>query len=142
MNSRIICYTLFNITYTGITSRTKPNTEEIKDWTVKRNTQWNFDTILQLISLRSQPDILTYPEKIKSKNLFGTIFQKQDKIYCWKFIFQVQHNSVFDNEEIKLGNLYNDCHNVPMILVGGENNLLMPILDTSPQQRNIFFDYE
>lgn len=141
MNSRIICYTLFNITYTGVTSRSKP-TDDLEQWRIKRNTQWNFDTIQQLISLRSQPEIISYPQKINIDNHFGSNFKSNKKIDCWKFIFQVQHNSVFDNDEMKLGYLYSDCHNVPMILVGEENELLTTVLDTSSEYKNILFYYD
>lgn len=143
MNFRIICYTLFNITYTGITARAKPDTDNIDMWIKSRNTQWNFDTIIQLISLRSQPDILGYPEQILgNKKYFGKQYEKEKNLICWKFTFAVQHGSVFDNEDIKLGNLYADCHNVPMLLIGNENKKLLSILDISEQFRNIYFSYE
>jgi hypothetical protein len=142
MTSRIICYTLFNINYTGVTTRSKPNSDNLEEWKKQRNTQWNFDTILQLISLRSQPEIVSYPQIIKANNFFGLSYKKETNIECWRFIFQVQHNSVFDNDDVQLGHLHNDCHNVPMILIGDEHKLLSPILDTSEKFKNIYFTYE
>jgi hypothetical protein len=65
MSFKISCYTLFDITQTGVINRGKPGTDEdIDAWLVKRNTQCNFDTILQVISLRSQPEDISKP-KIK-----------------------------------------------------------------------------
>jgi hypothetical protein len=49
--------------------------QDITDWTFKRNTQANFDTILQVISLRSQPESLSIPKKMLIK--FDD-FEKQD----------------------------------------------------------------
>lgn len=143
MNFRIICYTLFNITQTGITARAKQDIDNITIWTQKRNTQWNFDTIVQLISLRAQPDILIYPEVILAdKKNFGKIYENEKNLKCWKFIFSVQHGSVYDNGNNELGYLYEDCHNIPMLLIGDESKKLKPILDTSTEFRNIYFHYE
>lgn len=143
MNFRIICYTLFNITQTGITARAKQDIDNITIWTQKRNTQWNFDTIIQLISLRAQPDILIYPEVILAdKKNFGKIYETEKNLKCWKFIFSVQHGSVYDNGNNELGYLYEDCHNIPMLLIGDESKKLKPILDTSTEFRNIYFHYE
>ena len=54
MSYRIRCYTLFDITRTGVLNRKSPamyNPEELKSWEYKRNTQANYDTILQIINL-------------------------------------------------------------------------------------------
>ena len=64
MSFTITCYTLFDITPTGIMNRHRPVVdEEIPIWLQKRNTQCNFDTVIQSISLRSQPDVTRNPEK-------------------------------------------------------------------------------
>lgn len=143
MNIRIICYTLFNITHTGITARAKQDLDNLALWTQKRNTQWNFDTIVQLVSLRAQPDVLTLPEKINAnKKKFGAIFDSEKNLQCYKFHFAVDYESVYDKGDYKLGYLYEDCHNVPMLLLGDEHKKLKPILDTSNELRNIYFEYE
>lgn len=143
MNVRIICYTLFNITQTGINVRAKPDINDLDEWTRKRNTQWNLDTIIQLVSLRAQPELLTFPEKISAnKKKFGTIFETEKNLSCWKFTFSVNYESIYDNGDDELGYLYEDCHNIPMLLIGDENKKLKAVLDTSKELRNIYFEYE
>ena len=143
MNHRIICYTLFDITYTGVLNRAKPSLEEdIKTWTYRRNTQANFDTILQAISLRSQPDVKKMPVKSfisKSDNLFGDAFHAFDKPYAyWTFEFEVHHSSVFDDVD-ELGALYADCDGIPMLICGTENPNLSNTLNVSKLYKNIHF---
>lgn len=146
MSFRITCYTLFDITQTGVLNRSRPgDDQDITEWTKKRNTQANFDTILQVINLRSQPEIITMPKRIDIRfdefDNFGFLFeQKDDETYpCWKFIFDIQHHSVFNDGINELGALYNDCHHVPMILCGTEWGKLPTFLDGSTELRNIYF---
>ena len=62
MSFTITCHTLFDITATGVVNRHRPvEDEEMHAWLYKRNTQCNFDTVLQAISLRSQPEIISAP---------------------------------------------------------------------------------
>lgn len=146
MSFQITCYTLFDITQTGVLNRSRPAGEEITpEWLFKRNTQCNFDTVLQAISLRSQPEVVNYPEKINIRfdefDNFGFLFQQEEnETYpCWKFDFSIQHPSVFDDGINELGALYSDCDGVPMIHCGTEWNKLPTFLDTSPELKNIYF---
>ena len=141
MSYRIKCYTLFDITKTGITSRTK-SSDDVSDWVTKRNTQCNFDTILQIISLRSQPEVVKNPEKItiNDKSIFGFLYNSEKLSYSWVFEFEVQHSSVFDNGIENLGALYLDCDNVPMIIVGTESVCISDFLDATPELKNIHFE--
>lgn len=146
MSFRITCYTLFDITHTGVMNRSRPTSEEDHSvWMQKRNTQCNLDTVLQAISLRSQPEIVDLPVRIDIRfdefENFGFLFQQQEnETYpCWKFDFDIQHPSVFDDGKNELGALYNDCDGVPMILCGTEWNKLPTFLDSSPELRNIYF---
>ena len=146
MSFRITCYTLFDITQTGVMNRSHPGVdEEMTAWLHKRNTQCNFDTILQSISLRSQPEVINSPVKTEIKfdefTQFGFMFtQQDDKAYpCWSFEFDVQHPGVFDNGITELGALYSDCDMVPMIKCGTEWDKLPAFLDTSDELRNIYF---
>lgn len=147
MSFIITCYTLFDITPTGVVNRHRPvEDEEMTGWLYKRNTQCNFDTVLQAISLRSQPEITRMPEKIQIRfdesNEFGFLFEQQeDEVYdCWSFDFSIQHPSVFNNGISELGALYSDCDTVPMIKCGTEWTKLPAFLDTSPELRNIYFE--
>lgn len=143
----ITCYTLFDITHTGIRNRTRPPEDQgIEVWLKKRNTQCNFDTIQQAISLRSQPDIISNPKRIDIKfdefNNFGFLYrQLEDETYpCWTFKFTVQHPSVFADGIHELGALYNDCHGVPMISCNTQWDKLSDSLDGSDELRNIYFE--
>ncbi len=144
MSHRIACYTLFDITKTGVLNRARPADDitDIDEWFKKRNTQSNFDTIIQIISLRAQPDVLTDPKKdtIKDhKNFkFGTKYYLI-KLPYWTFDFEVQHASVFEDSLNELGSLYNDCQDVPMVTCEKHHPSIGLKLDTIDFSRNIYF---
>jgi hypothetical protein len=149
MSYRIRCCTLFDITKTGIINRRPPsngNAEQLATWEKTRNTQCNYDTILQVVSLRSQPENIADPvQEIvvfdDSFDMFGFLFDNEEvaQLY-WSFEFDITHKSVFDDGINKLGHLYSDCDGVPMIKVGTEWDKLPSFLDTSPELRNIYFE--
>lgn len=145
MNHRLACYTLFDITQTGVLNRAKPGVDvtDVKDWIYKRNTQCNFDTILQVISLRGQPDIVSTPNKLEIKldktSKFGYLLHDLGTCDCWTFDFEVQHSSVFEDGLEELGALYRDCQNVPMLKCHTEHPKLSNYLDTEIPTRNIYF---
>ena len=118
MSYTITCYTLFDITQTNVLNRHRPDMDN--EFRYKRNTQSNFDTVQQAISLRSQPEIVRIPEKTVIRfdkfTEFGFLFeQEENETYpCWSFDFNVQHPSVFYNGVNELGALYNDCDREPM----------------------------
>jgi len=143
---RLCCYTLFDITQTGVMNRSKPQGLDVEGWLQKRNTQCNFDTILQVISLRSQPEIIKVPHVMEFRfdefDKFGFLYEQEDgKMYtCWKFEFEVQHTSVFENTLNPLGALYKDCEGVPMISCSTQYEKISALLDTSPELKNIHFE--
>lgn len=146
MSYTLRCYTLFDVTQTGVINRSRPSSEQEHDaWVYKRNTQCNLDTILQAISLRSQPEIKSIPNKSSIRfdqfEEFGFLFQQEEEntYPCWYFDFDIQHPSVFNDGINELGYLYEDCDQVPMILCGTEWSKLPAFLDTTPELRNIFF---
>ena len=137
----ITCYTLFDITHTGVLNRAKPAENQVyNEWLYKRNTQANFDTILQAISLRAQPDIVKLPVKLEldtnTTDYFGQYY-KNTIIQCWSFEFEVQYASAFDDGIDELGYLYADCQGIPMIKCNTECEKLNNLLDTSKDYRNI-----
>jgi hypothetical protein len=146
MSHRIAAYTLFDITQTGVMNRSKPTGDNLDIWIYQRNTQCNFDTLLQVISMRSQPEIVKFPNKILLKeedfDKFGFLYSKEeDKIkHFWRFEFDVQHSSVFENGIIALGSLYNDCDGVPMILCKDQLEKVPAFLDVTDELRNIYFE--
>lgn len=140
----IACYTLFDITSTGVINRSAPPVDSnIAEWTIRRNTQCNFDTVLQVISLRSQPEIIIEPQKLsitpQAKHYFGQNY-KFNKDSYWRFEFYIQHASVFNNGVTELGALFSDSNSVPMILIGTEFKRLQPSLNTTPEYRNIYYE--
>lgn len=133
--------TLFDITQTNIPNRSRPP-DDIDPivWEKQRKTQCNFDTLLQAISLRSQPENITIPvkSKLSNDNPFGKLYSKKE-LHAWTFNFTVNHTSVFNDGEDDLGFLYNDCQGIPMILSGEEVPILNNFLDTSFELKNIHF---
>lgn len=144
MSYTITCYTLFDITQTNVLNRHRPDMNQ--ELRYKRNTQSNFDTVQQAISLRSQPEIVRIPEKTIIRfdefTEFGFLFEQEEEDEthpCWSFDFEVQHPSVFYDGVSELGALYSDCDRVPMIKCGTEWDKLPSFLDSSDELRNIYF---
>lgn len=144
MSYRIRCYTLFNITQTGVANRSKPNQDDIEAWIEKRNTQCNFDTLLQVISLRSQPEIVKAPTMTsitpEIKGNYGFLYEFQESDVCWKFDFEVQHPSVFEDGITTFGYLYNDCQGVPMISCKDQHENMPNFLNITAELKNIYFE--
>jgi hypothetical protein len=147
MGTRIRCYTLFDITKTDITSRRPPldiSTEKLVSWENKRNTQCNLDTIVQVISLRAQPENITSTDKITINltefDKFGFLIDPSEPCDVHSFDFYVNHSGVFIENENELGALYTDCSGVPMIKIHDRHIRLPEFLDTTPELRNIYFE--
>jgi hypothetical protein len=145
--TRIRCYTLFDIKYTGVFNRKAPleyDVEQIAEWNKTRNQQVNLDTILQIISLRGQPENISEVTNIDidfaSFKNFGFLYQNEEPQKCSVFDFSVNHKSVFNNGSDDLGYLYEDCDEVPMLKIGSEWEKLPNFLDTSPELKNIYFE--
>lgn len=144
--TKIRCYTLFDITQTGITNR-RNNVSHTKtsQWEKDRNTQCNLDTIVQVISLRSQPEHITKPEQgiiiFDETNEFGFLFEQEEDAHSyWHFDFTVNYQGVYSDGINDFGHLDNDCSGVPMLKIGTEWNKLPEFLDTSPELKNIYFE--
>jgi len=144
MSFKVRCYTLFDITQTGVVNRSRPeSTDDLEVWLHKRNTQCNFDTVVQAISLRGQPEDITVPTKslikFEDSDNFGFLLENEESIPCWTFDFTIQHASVFNNGITELGSLYSDCNSVPMIKTNTAWDKLPAFLDSSDELRNIYF---
>jgi len=144
MAHRIACHTLFDITKTGVLNRARPADDivDINQWANQRASQCNLDTIIQIISLRSQPDNTTVPVKtsldLSTKHNFGLDY-KSGLTNVWSFDFEVQNASVFNEGDDPLGALYNDCQGVPMVITIYQLKNLELMLDTTNEKRNIYF---
>lgn len=142
---KIKCTTLFDITQTRTNARRHTlDTPDGKDDYVKRkNQQSNFDALIQIISIRSQPEQITAPEKtmvsLKVMN-WGTDITSTSKVPMWEFTFEVDKEDVFQNDKSPIGNLFDDCAGVPMITRLEEFANIGIILQTGDDARNINFE--
>ena len=143
MSFKVSCYTLFDITQTGVVNRSRPAPDDDPEvWLHRRNTQCNFDTIVQAISLRGQPEDITIPAKsiiTLEDDTFGFLLETEESIPCWTFDFTIQQASVFNDGINDLGSLYSDCNGVPMIKTNTAWSNLPAFLDSSDELRNIYF---
>lgn len=147
MKTLIKCSTLFDITNTGVSNRKPPMDleESARDkWILNRNRQNNFDTLIQVISLRTQPEEISFSTKkevdFKTSNNFGFLFENEDPQPCWEFTFVIYYNNAYNDGIDDFGSLYADCDGVPMLKIGSEWEKLPNFLDTSPELRNIYFE--
>lgn len=147
MRTIIKCHTLFDISSTGITNRKPPidltDTQQY-EWMLNRNRQNNFDTLVQVVSLRTQPEDITKSTvgelDFTTANKFGFLFENEEPQKVWSFTFSINYNNVYNDGIDELGALYTDCDGVPMLKVGTEWNKLPNFLDVSPELRNVYFE--
>lgn len=133
---KFICKTFFDITATGVTGHYKSSRVPFQDltgnnienellWNRARNQQRNWETITQLISLRTQISELQNPKKDKT---------------IWSFEFESDTPYAFGSEANPTELLLSDSAGVPMLV--GLNNIanLTPLLIVSGPDQNIWFD--
>jgi len=116
---KVTVYTLFDITQTKIVRpysvsalKAHKSITTKSGWIQARNQQSNFETIIQVLSLRTQPlNISTPGAKVTELTMFQKGIGK-----VWSFSFYVEDISVYTNDIYKLGLLMSDCENVPMII--------------------------
>lgn len=132
---KIRCSTYFDITETGTTGHFRPsqvpytnragNTiKDSIDWNRSRNQQRNFETITQVLQLRTQIFDVTAPVKNTK----------------WEFEFEVESDGIYQQGQDLFGILKQDCDDVPMIVGLDDEYTLTPSLITSGSQQNIWFE--
>lgn len=138
MTIRIKCTTRFDITETGVRNRTYRSDQPFQDktgrtvatqleWQQARNQQCNWETVNQVISLRTLPERISTP-------MFD-----QDTA-TWSFEFDVvDPGSLFYNSS-PVGYLIADCDSVPMITGLEESPGNTTFLIGSGPEANIWFD--
>lgn len=125
--TRIRCRTLFDITPTGVKHNFNPGRVPFLDatgqiiadrqmWARARNQQRNWETLLQVLSLRTQPQSIVQPVL-----LFG-----QDP--WWTFEFGVESVGALAQEDRPFGQLEQDCSMVPMLVGLTEAVQVTPML--------------
>jgi hypothetical protein len=151
MNDRIRCYTLFDITKTGLVKHRKSTSIPFYDsegqlidseakWQQSRNQQRNFETLVQLLSLRTQPQELDRPRKTIEQDLEKLGLGNYGKnSLVWNLDFTVEFDSIFKSDTDNLGLLRDDFDKIPMITGLGETVKLQPYSETRGRFANISF---
>lgn len=135
---KIRCRTTFDCTYTGITGHSKgrempfldraqQTVQNLTDWNRSRNQQRNYETLLQIFGLRTQPLDITEPQQLNG---------------VWEFTFETETEGVFyvHGQSDILAGLKIDCDGVPMMLGLTELNDTGPVLIAQGPDQNIWFD--
>jgi hypothetical protein len=135
---KILCRTLFDCTCTGITGnfrvaqlpindRNEKTIVDQEQWNFSRNQQRNWETLLQMISLRALPTIVKYPTKTD---------------HGWSFEFEVETPGVYSatGDESNTDALLYECAGIPMITGLTENKGLEPQLIVQGVHKNIWFE--
>ena len=134
----IRCRTLFDCTCTGVTGhfragqapypdRTGRLISNVADWNRARNQHRNWETLLQMISLRAQPTIESEPQCIDG---------------VWQFDFSVETPGVYsiNNDVANLDGLLNECSGIPMVVGLDETAKVEPVLTVNGPQQNLWFE--
>ena len=132
---RFSCTTLFDITATGVTGHFKlsrvpfedraGNTiEDVADWNRSRNQQRNWETVNQIIGMRTQVNSTT-PQREGSS---------------WSFEFETETPGVYGTDADPVGVLYSDADGVPMLTDLDNNRELASVVVVSGPRQNIWFN--
>ena len=127
--------TLVDITATGVTRHRD-------DLELERNQQRNWETVLQVIGLRAQPQLVEGPVcheyTVDNTTLFGEMYYGQQK--CWIFTFGVEHEDVYLLDGDPVGWLDHDFAQVPIICGLEETaRFILPIFYPFGSIKNIYF---
>ena len=131
---RFSCTTLFDITATGVTGYFKSsrvpfedragNTiQDVADWNRSRNQQRNWETVNQIIGMRTQVES-TAPRREGSS---------------WSFEFETETPGVYGTDADPVAVLYSDAEGVPMLTDLDNNRELASVVVVSGPGQNIWF---
>ena len=134
---KFACQTLFDITATGVTGHCKqtrmPFTDhagqhivDVESWNRSRNQQRNWETITQILSLRTQLFALTDPISDQT----GT---------RWMFEFETETDGVYGPESDPVAVLRSDADGVPMLRELDNDPDVDTVLITNGPRQNIWF---
>jgi hypothetical protein len=96
-----------------------------RSWNRGRNQQRNWETVTQLVQLRTQLSELQDPRLVDD---------------AWQFDFSTDIDDVFSDGRDPLGSLRTDCTDVPMLVGLNERGSFAPMLITSGPDQNIWFE--
>lgn len=128
-------YTLIDITATGKTRGNDPDDLE-------RNQQRNWETVLQCLGLRTQPQNITLPVCNENSELkiyeFGDFYQGSHNV--WQWMWSVDHSEVYDLPGSKMGGLQKDFEQVPIITYLTDTaRFMLPIFYPYGSIKNVYF---
>jgi hypothetical protein len=126
-------YTLIDITPTGVISYTPAKEKE-------RNQQRNWETVQQIISLRTQPTVMSVDDFVDDvKNYhFGVHYTGTHRI--WRFNFAVEYADIYQAGNDKFGLVKYDFKITPVILGLTETAVpSMPLFYPNGPLNNIYF---
>jgi len=145
----IDCYTLVDITRTGVVAYYRDGMPMFLDdadqiindessWIRSRNQQRNYETLIQVISLRAQPVYLEDPKRLRKQNLSLYEFSDKEGIQdLWRFSFSAEQPDVYKQGSKSLAALEQDSENIPIIL--GLNETVDIEIPTLQLGINIYF---
>ena len=134
---KFACQTLFDITATGVTGHCKTTRMPFKDqagqlihdsdsWNRSRNQQRNWETLTQILSLRTQLFEITDPIPDQT----GT---------RWMFEFETETDGVYGPEDDPVSVLRSDAEGVPMLRELNNDPDIDTVLITEGARQNIWF---
>lgn len=132
----IECSTLFDITATGITGHFRSSRLPFQDraghritneesWNRARNQQRNWETLTQIIGIRTQLFELTEPQEFDG---------------IWRFTFATETPSVFGTPDDPTAVLRADAEGVPMLRELDNDPDIDSVLITDGARQNIWFN--
>jgi hypothetical protein len=133
--TKILCRCLFDITVTGVTGHFKSSRIPFKDrsgqqiidektWNRARNQQRNWETLTQIIGLRTQTAELTDPERFDG---------------AWEFEFSTETADAYGSEEDPTRILRLDATGVPMLHTSQTGEMVSEQLVVDGPDQNIWF---
>lgn len=126
-------YTLVDITATGVIRSNDVDSQE-------RNQQRNWETLLQCIGLRTQPQNITEPQAgMGSMKLFdfGDFYESGQRVWSWTWT--TESAGVYDLPGRPLGGLFEDLEQVPIITGLTETaRFMLPIFYPYGTIKNIY----
>jgi hypothetical protein len=129
----VIGYTLVDITETMMI-------RDLDGKELERNQQRNWETVLQCIGLRAQPQNMAWrvDEVSLEKYEFGDLYKGIHKV--WSFAFTTDYPGVFDDGKDPIGLLESDFDEVPVVTYLTETaRFLLPLFYTAGAIKNIYF---
>ena len=146
--TKVECYCLFDISATGVTghiknmvfpmvTKTGLTINDQRELSNARNRQRNFDTILQLLGLRTQIFNITEPVLIENDS---TRFNNHNKY--WMFSFEIEPQAQWSVDGDDFWMLKQDSDGTPMIVGLGEEQGLNPVIDATSDNPNIIYYHD